>query len=138
MGAPAEMEAEIAAQESATSEVVAEDEEQAVELQNKFGVELSSALPPDRIGTDASLVRAYEAVLWRLTVLARWEQRAIAVAGALQGRDWMTICAPQTPGGVVAPSAIWQAAPADSVLRRFRKGSSRVLCQASLRQRRAR
>ena len=119
---PPETEAEMEAQESAAGEVVAGDEVQAEELQSKFGVELSSALPRDRTGTDASLVRAYEAVFWRLTVLAGWEQRAIAVAGALQGRDWMTICAPQHLGAVVAPSAIWQAAPADNALRRLRKG----------------
>jgi hypothetical protein len=120
--APAETKAEIAAQESTASEVVAEDEAHAEELQNKFDVELSSALPRNRTGTDASLVRAYEAVLWRLTVVATWEQRAIAVAGALQGRDWMTICAPRHSGAVVAPSAIWQAPPTGSVLRRLRRG----------------
>jgi hypothetical protein len=121
-GAPAAMEAEIAAEGSAASQVVAADEAQAEELEDKFGVELSSALPRDRTGTDASLVRAYEAVLWRLAVLANWEQRAIAVGGALQGRDWMTVCAPQHPGAVVAPSAIWRAAPADNALRRRRNG----------------
>jgi hypothetical protein len=114
----AELEAEITAEQATTAEVLEENEAGAEELQSRFGFALTSALPPDRIGTDASLVRAYEAVLWRLSVLASWERRAIAVSGALQGRDWITICAPRVPGAVIAPSSIWQAADADSVLRR--------------------
>jgi hypothetical protein len=95
---------------SEAGKVIAENETEAVALQDDLGVELSSALPGRCTGTRASQVRAYEAVLWRLAVVASWEQRPIAVAGAVQGRDWVTVCVPK-PGleGVVSPSKMWKA-----------------------------
>jgi len=106
---------------SEAGKAIAENETVAVALQEDLGVELSSALPARCTGTKASLVRAYEAVLWRLAVVAAWEQRPIAVAGALQGRDWVTVCVPE-PGleGVVNPSEMSQGT-ADCGLRRRRQ-----------------
>ena len=103
---------------AAAQEVIKEDEPQAEDLQEKLGITLSSALSGELTGTDASLVRAYEAVLWRLAVLASWERRSIAVAGALQGSEWMTICRPHEVGGVIAPSKIWKEVGGESALRR--------------------
>ncbi len=110
----------IEAETVAAEELVKDDEVQAEELQKKFGVELSSALPSELTGKDASRVRAYEAVLWRLAVLASWEGRPIAVSGALQGRGWITLCAPRGSRGVVAPAEIWRAEPGETALRRPR------------------
>jgi hypothetical protein len=111
-------EGKIEAEEAAAQELVEDDRAQAEELQEKFGVQLSSALPRELTGTDASLVRAYEAVLWRLAVLASWERRAVAVSGALQGRGWITLCAPGDSKGVVAPADIWRPEAGSPALRR--------------------
>lgn len=114
---------DLVAEEQAVVDVVEQDGDHARELERRFGVDLSSALPPDRTGTDATLVRASEAVLWRLAVLAAWEQHPIAVSGALQGREWLTLCVPRQAGVLVSPSAMWKAADGATVgLRRIRKG----------------
>jgi hypothetical protein len=111
-------EGEVEIDAAAAPEVINEDEAQAEELQEKFGVQLSSALSRELTGADASLVRAYEAVLWRLAVLASWERRSIAIAGAPQGSEWMTICRPHEVGRVIAPSRIWKEVGDESALRR--------------------
>jgi hypothetical protein len=111
-------EGEVEIDAAAAPEVIKEDEAQAEELQEKFGVQLSSALSRELTGADASLVRAYEAVLWRLAVLASWERRSIAIAGAPQGSEWMTICRPHEVGRVIAPSRIWKEVGGESALRR--------------------
>jgi hypothetical protein len=62
-------------------------------------------------GSDAWFVSAYEAVLWRVAAMAGWEARPIAVAGALQGPDWVTVCVPHrqwSTGQVVDPSSMWK------------------------------
>ena len=79
---------------SEAGKVIAENETEAVALQEDLGVELSSALPDRCTGARSSQVRAYEAVLWRLAVVAAWEQRPIAVAGAVQGRNWVRSVSP--------------------------------------------
>jgi hypothetical protein len=62
-------------------------------------------------GSDAWFVSAYEAVLWRVATMAGWAARPIAVAGALQGFDWVTVCVPHgqlTAGQVIDPSSMWR------------------------------
>jgi hypothetical protein len=60
---------------------------------------------------DEVVLDAYEAVSWRLAVLAFAEDRPIAVAGALQGENWVTACIPQNfaigPSEPPEPSDIW-------------------------------
>lgn len=60
--------------------------------------------------SDAWFVSAYAAVLWRVANMAGWAGRPIAVAGALQGPDWTTVCVPRSPlnaGQVIDPASIW-------------------------------
>jgi hypothetical protein len=62
-------------------------------------------------GSDAWWVSSYEAVLWRVATLAGWARRPIAVAGALQGPAWVTVCVPHVQlqaGQVIDPSSLWQ------------------------------
>jgi hypothetical protein len=59
-------------------------------LEGKLGVSLGG--PEAAVGTDAWFVSAYEAVLWRAACTAGWEGRPIAVTGALQGPEWITVC----------------------------------------------
>lgn len=70
-------------------------------------------------GTDAWYVSAYAAIFWRIAMLAVWEDRPIAIQGALQGRGWVTVCAPKVRGPI-APSSMWQVwqQPDPRVLRR--------------------
>lgn len=98
------------------TQISEEDEAAAEELEKKF--QLTSALPDEREGADASLVRAYEAILWRLAMLASWEERNVAVAGALQGPKWMTLCIPHLVGGVIPPRDIWRDVDGENALRR--------------------
>jgi hypothetical protein len=72
-----------------------------------------------RRGSDAWYVSAYAAILWRIAMLAVWEDRPIAIQGALQGREWVTVCVPKVRGGI-APSSMWQQwqQPDTRVLRR--------------------
>ncbi|WP_454790799.1 hypothetical protein [Mycolicibacterium lutetiense] len=60
-----------------------------------------------RRGSDAWYVSAYAAIFWRIAMLAVWEERPIAIHGALQGREWVTVCVPKVHG-VIAPSEMWQ------------------------------
>jgi hypothetical protein len=80
-------------------------------LEEKLGVPLGG--PEAAVGTDAWFVSAYEAVLWRAACTAGWEDRPIAVAGALQGSDWVTVCVPVPhqhleAGQVIDPATMWR------------------------------
>jgi hypothetical protein len=48
------------------------------------------------VTTDVAVVAAYQAIYWRLAVLAFVEDRPIAVCAALQGSDWLTVCLPRS------------------------------------------
>jgi len=79
-------------------------------LEGILGVTLGG--PEAEVGDDAWFVSAYEAVLWRAAVTAGWADRPIAVAGALQGPEWVTVCVPhqhQQAGKVIDPTTIWRA-----------------------------
>jgi len=69
-----------------------------------------------RRGTSSWYVSAYAAILWRIAMLAVWEERPIAINGALQGRDWVTVCVPRT-AKAIAPSAMWRQSDSDMLLR---------------------
>jgi hypothetical protein len=60
-----------------------------------------------RPGTDMWFVSAYAAVLWRTAVMAAWQDHPIAIEGALQGKDWVTVCVPVAPGPV-PPAAMFR------------------------------
>jgi hypothetical protein len=79
-------------------------------LEGILGFTLSG---PDAFGgTDAWFVSAYESILWRAAVTAGLEDRPIAVTGALQGPEWVTVCVPhqhQQAGRVIDPATIWRA-----------------------------
>jgi hypothetical protein len=83
-----------------------------------LGVSLSG---PEVIpGSDAWFVSAYEALLWRAAVMAGWEGRPIAVAGALQGPGWVTVCVLRRSlraGQVIEPSSLWERTRTADVLR---------------------
>ncbi len=69
---------------------------------------------------DAWFVAAYEALLWRAAVMAGWEGRPIAIAGALQGPAWVTVCVPRRPlkpGVGIDPSLLWDRTSNADVLR---------------------
>jgi hypothetical protein len=69
-----------------------------------------------RRGTARWYVSAYGAILWRVATLASWEERPIAISGALQGREWVTVCVPRVRGKVVDPSKMWRASDAGAHL----------------------
>lgn len=99
-------------------------------------------------GSDAWFVSAYEALLWRAAVMAGWEGRPIAVAGALQGPGWVTVCVPRRPlrpGEVIDPSSLWNttstpdvrrpsdgAPPADFFVRRIGEGENAAEAAAAI------
>jgi len=92
---------------------LAEHPQQAAELrrvlEGKLGVPLGGS--EAAVGSDAWFVSAYEAVLWRAACTAGWEDRPIAVAGALQGPDWVTVCVPHRhleAGQVIDPATMWR------------------------------
>jgi hypothetical protein len=71
-------------------------------------------------GPDAWFVSAYEALLWRAAVMAGWEGRPIAIVGALQGPEWLTVCVPRQPlklGVGIDPSSLWDTTSNADVLR---------------------
>lgn len=71
-------------------------------------------------GPDAWFVSAYEALLWRAAVMAGWEGRPIALAGALLGPGWVTVCVPRRPlklGVGIDPSSLWDTTSNADVLR---------------------
>jgi hypothetical protein len=75
------------------------------ELGRQIGVQLTSdragTLPS--AGTDEYILEAYAAVFWRLAVLAYVEDHPIAVCGALQGSDWITVCRPYSGLAIGTP-----------------------------------
>jgi hypothetical protein len=78
------------------------------EMENILGVELGANDNVPR-GTAQWYVSAYAAILWRIAMLASWEARPIAIQGALQGPDWVTVCVPKVRGKVIDPSEMWRA-----------------------------
>ena len=83
------------------------------EMESILGVSLD--LEGARKGTDGWYVSAYEAILWRVGMLARWEERPIAIEGALQGSQWVTVCVPYKP--VIDPARMWRRPDARTRLR---------------------
>ncbi|MBV8861659.1 MAG: hypothetical protein JO259_07350 [Mycobacterium sp.] len=57
-------------------------------------------------GTDGWYVSAYAAVLWRVAMMAVWEKHPIAIQGALQGQQWVTVCTPRVQAPI-EPSQMW-------------------------------
>jgi hypothetical protein len=84
------------------------------ELESRLGVTLASSGFTDAArGTDEFIVDAYEATFWRIATMAAWERRPIAIDGALQGPDWLTVCVPSvdirfaSEPAVVDPRGVW-------------------------------
>jgi hypothetical protein len=67
-------------------------------------------------GTPAWYVSGYAAVLWRVAMLAVWEERPIAIHGALQGQEWVTVCVPGKDK-VIDPSTMWRQGDSGMLLR---------------------
>jgi hypothetical protein len=67
-------------------------------------------------GTDGWYVSGYASILWRIAILAVWEERPIAIQGALQGREWLTVCVPRA-GRVIDPSTMWRQPDSRTLLR---------------------
>jgi hypothetical protein len=76
------------------------------ELEQVLGVRFGAGT--GQWGTDEWFVSAYAAILWRVAMLAVWEGRPIAIRGALQGRKWVTVCAPGAGRDVIDPSTMWR------------------------------
>jgi len=87
-------------------------------LEDKLGVRLDPSRPGQPRATDAVIVDAYEAIFWRIGTLALWERAPIAIEGALQGTEWITVCNPDADvrfgtifaeaHGPLEPSGVWQ------------------------------
>jgi hypothetical protein len=82
------------------------------EMERILGVKLGAAgvqggVDGVKWGSDGWYVSAYAAILWRIAMLAVWEERPIAIQGALQGREWVTVCVPRVRK-VIAPSTMWR------------------------------
>lgn len=106
--------ADVAVTDTSIVETLEENPRPTGELRGKLeeilGIHLGG--PEVAAGTDAWFVSAYEAVLWRAAVMAGWEGRPIAVKGALQGPEWVTVCVPDPnrrwgAGQIIDPSSIW-------------------------------
>jgi len=80
------------------------------------GGDQTSTFAGARRGSDGWYVSAYASILWRIAMLAVWEERPIAIQGALQGREWVTVCVPRARGAI-NPSAMWQHADSRTLLR---------------------
>jgi hypothetical protein len=74
-------------------------------LEDILGVPLGSSA--HRRGTDGWYLSSYESVLWRIGLMATWEGRPIALSGALQGADWLTVCVPHV-ATVPVPVDMWR------------------------------
>jgi hypothetical protein len=100
-------------QEETDEEIVqsmAQKPEKADLLRRAIEEILGITLSPAATGTDGAILSAYEAVMWRAAVVAGWEGRPIALAGALLGTDWVTVCKPSPsiePGSAVDPASLW-------------------------------
>src|SRR6266568_164317 len=93
------------------------------EMERILGVKLSSdGVQGDvagvKRGSDGWYVSAYAAILWRIAMLAVWEERPIAIQGALQGREWVTVCVPRV-GRAIGPSTMWRQPDSRTLLRVF-------------------
>ena len=96
------------------------------EVGRQLGMDLTSreATPPDvAVARDQVVLDAYEAVFWRLAVLAHVEDRPIAFEGALQGGDWTTVCVPSAGIRIgtskpPAPGDVWTRRPHRKMLQR--------------------
>jgi hypothetical protein len=84
------------------------------ELEGVLGVSLGGA--GVRRGTPEWYVSAYAAILWRIAMLAVWENRPIAINGALQGTEWVTVSMPLVQQAIV-PSKIWRRTDDGGLLR---------------------
>ena len=102
---------EVIEQEPDAGEVLREEMESIL----KVSLDLEGASK----GTDGWYVSAYEAILWRVGVLATWEQRPIAIEGALQGPQWLTVCVPYTRD-TPAPVNMWRRPDTRTRLRSLR------------------
>jgi len=89
------------------------------EMGRMLGVQLGAT--GVKRGTDGWYVSAYAAILWRIAMLAVWEDRPIAIQGALQGQEWLTVCVPRV-GSVIDPSRMWRQPEPRTLLRHFRDG----------------
>jgi len=113
------------------------------ELEGILGVSLGGA--GVRRGTPEWYVSAYAAILWRIAMLAVWETRPIAINGALQGMEWVTVCVPRVQREI-DPSTMWRTdegsllrvfgdPPVDFFVRQIKDESSRQHELAKLNER---
>jgi hypothetical protein len=90
------------------------------EMGQMLGVELSTeedlSAVEVRKGTPGWYVSAYAAILWRIAMLAVWEDRPIAIQGALQGWGWVTVCVPRVHAAI-NPSTMWRQSNPHTLLR---------------------
>jgi hypothetical protein len=96
--------------------VLGEEMERVLGVKLGVGGDQSSTFAGARRGSDAWYVSAYAAILWRVAMLAVWEERPIAIQGALQGREWVTVCVPRVHR-VINPSAMWWHSDSRTLLR---------------------
>lgn len=92
--------------------------EAAAVLSAEMGRVLDVNLGSDGVqrGTDGWYVSAYAAILWRIAMLAVWEDRPIAIQGALQGREWVTVCLPRV-SNLIEPTKMWRQPDSRTLLR---------------------
>jgi hypothetical protein len=101
--------------------VMGEEMERFLGVKLGVGGDQGSTFAGARRGSDGWYVSAYASILWRIAMLAVWEERPIAIQGALQGREWLTVCVPRVRGAI-NPSAMWQHADSRTLLRIRRDG----------------
>ncbi|MCA2244761.1 hypothetical protein JF781_20590 [Mycobacterium sp. WUMAC-067] len=94
------------------------------DLEQILGVKLGTDEVPR--GTDGWYVSAYAAILWRVAMMAVWEEHPIAIQGALQGQQWVTVCIPRVRTPIEPSKMWWKYPPNESRLLRDPNGHGPV------------
>lgn len=103
-------------QEPQARAVLGEEMERILDVNLSTAGAQGGAAADVRTGSPRWYVSNYAAILWRIAMLAVWEERPIAIHGALQGQGWVTVCVPRV-AKAIAPSAMWRKSDSAMLLR---------------------